>query len=169
MKNKIETDRLFLRELQISDALFIFELLNSEGWLKYIGDRKIATIMDAENYIINGPILNYKTNGFGLWLVLEKTKQIPIGICGLLKRDYLEYLDIGFAFLPKFYGNGYALEASKATCSFAENKLNINKLMAIVQSNNLRSTRLLEKLGFNFLEKREINSEMLDVYLKTGN
>lgn len=169
MKNKIETDRLFLRELQISDALFIFELLNSEGWLKYIGDRKIATIMDAENYIINGPILNYKTNGFGLWLVLEKTKQIPIGICGLLKRDYLEYLDIGFAFSPKFYGNGYALEASKATCSFAENKLNINKLMAIVQSNNLRSTRLLEKLGFNFLEKREINSEMLDVYLKTGN
>lgn len=167
MKFNILTDRLNLRELQISDAPFIFELLNSEGWLKYIGDRKINTLLDAENYIINGPAKSYKDNRFGLWLVYEKTEKKSIGICGLLKREYLDYLDIGFAFLPNYQKKGYAYEAAEATCYFAENNLNSNKLMAIVQRDNLQSAKLLKKLGFEFLEKKDINNEELDVYLKT--
>lgn len=85
-----ETERLIFRELILDDAGFIFELLNTEGWLKYIGDRNIKTVEDAKNYIVNGPLASYQKNGFGLWLVIEKATNTSIGLCGLLQRDYFD-------------------------------------------------------------------------------
>ncbi len=166
MNFKLETKRLIIRELLSTDVEFIFELLNSEGWLKYIGNRNIENLTDAENYIKNGPQISYYNNGYGLWLVFEKNEQKSIGICGLIKRDYLEYPDIGFAFLPIYFGKGYAFEAAEACCKFAYSELKIDNLMAIVQAKNDRSIKLIQKLGFNFSEKRIINNEELDVFLK---
>ncbi len=100
--------------MQADDSQFIFELLNSPTWLKYIGDRDIKNLDDAQNYIINGPIKSYEIHGFGLYKVALKNNDTPIGICGLLKREGLEDNDIGFAFLPEYEEKGYAYESAKA-------------------------------------------------------
>lgn len=113
--NIIQTDRLILYHLGINDIDFIYELLNSPAWIKYIGDRGIKTLDDAKKYIINGPMKSYEKFGFGLWLTKLKNDETPIGICGLLKRETLNDIDIGFAFLPQYTGKGYAFEAASAT------------------------------------------------------
>lgn len=162
----LDTDRLYLRELQLSDAPFIIELLNSAGWLKYIGDRNVRTIEEAEVYLKNGPLKSYAELGYGLSLVALKSTNKSIGMCGLLKRDYLEYPDIGFAFLPEVMGNGYALEITLALKQFAEVHRQINKLCAIVQTDNDRSIKLLKKLGLTFTSKIKSpqTNEMLELY-----
>jgi ribosomal-protein-alanine N-acetyltransferase len=108
-----ETDRLILRELTVEDAPFILELVNDPDWRHFIGDRGIRTLVDAGAYILGGPVAMYRRLGFGLWHVALKD-QTPIGICGLIKRDTLDHVDIGFAFLPGFRGRGYAYEAASA-------------------------------------------------------
>jgi RimJ/RimL family protein N-acetyltransferase len=145
----IETDRLEIRELSTTDATFIIELLNSPGWLRYIGDRNVQTTEDACNYIINGPQASYAKNNFGLWLVQLKGSQTPIGICGLIKRDTLPMPDLGFAFLPQFEGMGYALEAANAVMEYAIHKLIMPKVAAITTPDNDRSIKLLHTLGFD--------------------
>ncbi len=148
----IHTERLSLRELSINDTLFIIELLNSEGWLKYIGDRNIKTEIQALDFIINGPIKSYNEKGYGLYLVeLKNTKQ-AIGMCGIINRTFLNHPDIGFAFLPDFMGKGYGYEAASAVLNFAKNKLKLNKLCAITVTGNSNSIKLLKKLGFTFSE-----------------
>ena len=116
----LETDRLTLRQFTIHDTDFIISLLNSPGWLEFIGDRNVKTQEQATDYLLNGPIKSYHENGFGLSLVELKHPQKPIGMCGLLKREYLEHPDIGFAFLPEYSGKGYAYEIAKATMDYAE-------------------------------------------------
>jgi RimJ/RimL family protein N-acetyltransferase len=162
----LDTDRLYLRELQLADAPFILELLNSPGWLQYIGDRHVRTIEEAENYLKNGPIKTYAEVGYGLSLVALKNNHKPIGMCGLLKRDYLEHPDIGFAFLPDVMGKGYALEIALALKQFAELHWQVQKLSAIVQTDNDRSIKLLKKLGLSFKEKIKppITKKILDLY-----
>src|SRR5688500_10193973 len=98
----ILSHRLILRQLELSDAPFIITLLNTPGWLQYIGDRYVKTIEDAEGYITNGPAKSYRDNGFGLLLVVERESGIPVGTCGLLKRKNLDHPDLGFAFLPEY-------------------------------------------------------------------
>ncbi|MBK9982264.1 MAG: GNAT family N-acetyltransferase [Saprospiraceae bacterium] len=146
----IETERLILRHLKVSDAAFIVELLNSKGWLEYIGDRNVRTIEQAETYLLNGPIKSYAENGYGLSLVSLKEGNIPIGACGLLKRDYLDTADLGFAFLPEYIGKGYGYESASAVLSFAKHELNISPVLAFTVPNNVASIGLLEKLGFRF-------------------
>ena len=149
----IETERLELRKFELTDAAFLRELLNSPGWLEYIGDRNVHTDEEAGTYLLNGPIKSYQTNGFGLFLVLLKAKQTPIGACGLLKRDYLDEPDLGFAFLPGYTGQGYGYESAAAVMFYAKNELNLSQILAFTVPNNVASIRLLEKLGFQF-EKR---------------
>src|SRR5690349_16881544 len=113
--NIIETERLILREFTIEDDQFILELLNSPGWLRFIGDRGVRNLNDASNYLQSRIIGSYELNGFGLWMMVVKETNTAVGLCGLIKRDGLDDVDIGFALLPGFEGNGYAWEAASAT------------------------------------------------------
>ncbi|MGM7683511.1 GNAT family N-acetyltransferase [Cytobacillus sp. Hm23] len=142
----IETDRLTLRWVEYSDAAFILELLNEPGWLQYIGDKGIKTFDDAKDYIASGPRAMYEREGFGLFLTETKEDHTPIGLCGLIKRDGLEDVDIGFAFLADYQSKGYAYEAARGTVEFAKG-LNLNRLVAITSKDNYSSAKLLEKLG----------------------
>ena len=154
MKNCfLETQRLGLREFTPDDASFIIELLNTPGWLQFIGDRNVKTQEQAIVYLEQGPFKSYKENGFGLWMVEVKANIIAIGMCGILKRESLEYPDIGFAFLPGYTGKGYAFEIVQATLSYARENLGIEKICAITIPGNTRSIRLLEKIGLNFEKK----------------
>lgn len=152
MKYILETERLTLREFTVGDSAFILELVNSPGWLKFIGDRNILTEKQAENYLVNGPMKSYADFGFGLCLVELKDPATPIGMCGILKRADLEHPDIGFAFLPKFTGNGYAYEIAAATLDNAVNVLNQKTILAITVPENKSSIRLLEKIGMRFIK-----------------
>ncbi len=102
----IETERLTLRKLSVEDAPFILRLVNEPSFLQFIGDKGVRNLEDARQYILNGPVASYAQNGFGLFLVQLKTNQAPLGMCGLLKRETLEDVDIGFAFLPEFWNQG---------------------------------------------------------------
>lgn len=146
----LETDRLTIRWLTPDDADFILELLNTPSWIQFIGDRGIRTTDEARNYIVNGPMDMYSRLGFGLYAVELKDSSIPIGICGLIKRDTLEDVDIGYAFLPSFWGQGYAYEATNAVLSYGREQLHLNRIVAITSVDNHRSARVLEKIGFHF-------------------
>lgn len=145
----IKTERLILREITTSDWEFIIELLNTKGWIKYIGDRNMKDQKSALTYIeviLNG----YKTNGFGLWIV--ETNNTSIGMCGIIKRDTLENPDIGFAFLPAYEGQGFAFESANATILFAKEKLNLSTILGITVPNNLNSIKLLKKIGLKYVK-----------------
>ena len=146
----LSTDRLNLRELQSIDAPFILELLNQPAWLKYIGDRGVYSVDDAAKYIENGPGKMYREQGVGLYLVELASDKTAIGICGLIKRDSLPDIDIGFAFMSQYWGSGYAYEAAKATLEYAQEKLNLKRVIAITHPDNINSIKLLEKIGLKF-------------------
>ena len=146
----LETERLRLRQLGESDAPFILELVNDEAWLRYIGDRGVRNTDDARNYILKGPVDSYAKHGFGLWLVELKAGAVPVGICGLLRRDTLPDVDIGFAFLPAYRGQGYALEAGRATLAYGRDKLDLKRIVAVTMPANEGSIRTLVKLGLRF-------------------
>jgi RimJ/RimL family protein N-acetyltransferase len=153
MDTLLETERLAIRPLATTDRNFILELLNTPSWLQFIGDRKVRTPEDAENYLVNGPLKSYKEYGFGPWLVSSlENDGIPIGICGFFKRDFLPAPDLGFAFLPEFEGRGYAAEAVTVILAYAERDLSLKNVVAFTEINNARSIRLLERSGFQFKE-----------------
>ncbi len=146
----IETERLRLRHLAEEDAPFILELVNDPDWLRYIGDRGVRDLEGAREYILGGPVIaSYERHGFGLYLVETREELAPAGICGLVRRDWLEDVDVGLAFLPRFRGMGFALEAARATVEYA-GKLGLERLSAIVSPANEASLRLLGHLGFRF-------------------
>lgn len=146
----IKTARLVIRPLNTDDDEFIFRLLNTPEWLEFIEDRQIHNIADAQKYIVEKIHKNYEGYGIGLQLVFLVSIQKPIGICGLIKREGLDDLDIGFAFLPEFYGSGYALESAKASLDYGFNELKCNRIVAITTENNIRSRNVLEKIGLQF-------------------
>jgi len=146
----LETDRLVLRRMSTDDAEFELRLLNEPSFLRFIGDRGVRTLEDARAYILKGPVDMYERLGFGLYITELKGEGVPIGICGLVKRDFLEDVDIGFAFLPGFWGQGYASEAASAVMEYAKGTLGLKRLVAITNPDNQSSIRLLEKLGFRF-------------------
>ena len=161
----IETERLRLREFDSTDGELIFELLNSPGWLKYIGSRSIATIEDAVNYIETKLQKGYRESGFGFYLVELKATGVKTGMCGLVKREGLDDVDIGFALLPQYENKGYAYESSMAVIQYAKNKLKINKLAAITMPSNLTSVKLLEKLGMKFDKKISLPGDPEELFL----
>ena len=144
------TARLILRELNADDAAFILQLLNEPAWLRFIGDRGIRSLDAARDYILQGPMAMYRRHGFGLWLVERREGNVPVGICGLIKRDSLEDVDLGFAFLSSYWRQGYAFESAVGTISYGKNDLQLPKIVAVVSPDNEGSVRLLEKLGFSF-------------------
>lgn len=160
----LETERLVLREFNLEDADFIFELLTTDAWLKNIGDKNIHSLEDAENYIKTGPLDSYRKHGYGAWLVALKGCNTPIGICGYFKRDYLDSADIGYALLPDHWGKGYAYEAAMACKTLARNKFGMNTIYGICSPSNQASIKLLEKVGLEFVEHREEDGETLAVY-----
>lgn len=160
----IETERLSLEEVEQKDAPFIFELLNAPSWIQNIGDRGIKTLKDAENYIEKSFSKSYQENGFGLYKMVLKTTDKPIGICGLVNRPTLPNVDIGFALLPKFERQGYAYEAAQATMDFAKSTLGLTTILGITIAENLGSRRLLEKIGLRYIETKGTGDEKVLVY-----
>jgi RimJ/RimL family protein N-acetyltransferase len=146
----IETERLSLFEFIPSDAPFVFQLLNTPKWISFIGDRGVRTLDDAIRYIDERIIVSYRKFGFGLYLVKLKDGGVPVGMCGLVRREHLNDVDLGFAFLPDYEKNGYALESSAAVLDFARNGLRLNRVVAITMKENDRSINLLKKLGLQF-------------------
>ena len=145
-----ESARLRLRHVADEDAPFILGLLNDPGWLRYIGDRGVRTLDDARKYIAEGPRRMYAEHGFGLYLVERKADGTPLGLCGLIRRDTLPDVDIGFALAEPFRGQGYAHEAAAATLRHAREALQLTRVVAIAMPANVASTRLLERLGLRF-------------------
>lgn len=150
----IETTRLRLCELVEDDAPFVFNLVNQPSWLKYIGDKGVRTLDDARRYINEGPRALYARHGFGMYRVELKVSAQSIGLCGLIRRDTLEDVDIGFAFLPEYWGQNYAHEAAAATMCHGLTVLGLPRIVAIVSPGNASSIRLLQKLGLR--EQRRI-------------
>lgn len=149
----IETDRLLVEKFSVEDAAFVLELLNTPNWLQFIGDRNVRTLDEAKQYILNGPLKSYEQFGFGPYLVKLKSHAISIGLCGLHKREKLNDIDIGFAFLPDYAGKGYGYEAASAVMNYGATVLGLTRVTGITKPTNHNSIRLLEKLGLQF-EKR---------------
>ena len=148
--NVIETNRLTHRKLTLDDAEFILDLLNQPSFIQFIGDRGVRTLEDAREFLSKRLIESYERFGFGLYLTLLKEGQIPIGICGLVKRDSLDDIDIGFAFLPQYWLKGYAFESASAVLTYAKNTLGIKRIVGIATPDNHGSIRVLEKIGLQF-------------------
>lgn len=146
----MKTERLILRRLTVKDAAFIHALVNDPDWLRFIGDRGVRTIGDARAYIRNGPSRMYETYGFGLYAVVRQEDEAPIGLAGLIKRDTLPEMDLGFAFLAAYRGRGYGREAALAVLAEAREAFGLKRILAITSLDNERSIKLLESLGFRF-------------------
>ena len=165
----IETNRLVLRRLSPDDAEFINELLNQPSFLRYIGDKEVRNSVDAVRYIQTGPLASYERFGFGLYLVELKETGVPIGICGLLKRDSLPDVDIGFAFLPNFWSQGYAFESASAVMTYGRDVLGLRRIVAITSPDNDPSIRILEKIGLRFEGLIKLSEDQSEVRLFTSN
>lgn len=164
MQHYFKTKRLVLNPLSLSDNLFIFDLLNTEGFIKFIGDRNIKTDEDALNYcqkIIGNTAIRY-------WVVKLKKDLVPIGIITFIKRDYLDYPDIGFAFLPDYAKKGYAFEAASTVLNAAFRDVNQRFILATTLKDNVHSIKLLEKLGLAFDKEILVGDDSLMVYSKLG-
>ena len=161
----LETDRLVLRLISTNDAEFFLRLLNEPSFLQFIGDKKVRSLEDAHNYIVNGPIQSYQRFGFGLYLVELKATSVPIGICGLLKRDTLDDVDIGFAFLPEFWARGYGFESARALMVHERDAKGLKRILAITSPDNVGSIALLEKLGLKFERLMKLTEDAPEVKL----
>ena len=146
----LKTERLNLRWFDIKDAPFILELVNDPAWIQFIGDKGVRNEADAVQYIQNGPVANYQRFGFGQYVVVLKDERVPIGMCGLTRKDALPAPDVGFAFMPEYWGKGYALEAASAVMTYSRNVLGLRKLVAVTLPDNESSIKLLEKIGLKF-------------------
>lgn len=146
----LETERLTLRELAETDSEFILRLLNEPSFLHFIGDKNVRNLDDAREYIRSGPLTSYQQNGFGVYLVTLKSDQSPIGMCGLIKRELLPDVDIGFAFLPEHWNCGYAFESASAVMIYGKDVLKLPRIVAITNKDNETSAKLLNKLGLKF-------------------
>ena len=162
----LATAQLVLRELRPDDAGFIRELLNDADFLRHIGDRGVRTVEQARQYIVEGPMASYREHGFGLWCVELRESSSNIGVCGLLRRDYLDAPDIGYAFLPASRGRGHALEACQAVMAHARDRLGLRRVLAIVAIENDASTRLLGKLGLRFERMLRRDDEELRLFAR---
>jgi RimJ/RimL family protein N-acetyltransferase len=141
------TARLALRRLTAADAGFILELLNDPDYIRNIGDKGVRTLEDAARHIADGPAAMYTRHGFGLYAVVPRDGGAPLGVCGLLKRDDFDYIEIGYAFLPRHRGQGYALESARAALRHGREVLGLPRVVAVTAPENQASMRLLRKLG----------------------
>ncbi len=161
--NIIETDRLLLRKLSTDDARFILDLLNQPSFIHHIGDRGVRTLEDASQYILTGAVTSYERFGFGLYLTLLKEGKVPIGICGLVKRETLKDADVGFAFLPQYWSKGYAFESASAVLAYGRNNLGLKRIAGITTPDNHGSIRVLEKIGLKFEKMVKLSEDGIEL------
>lgn len=159
-----ETERLVLRRFTTGDTAFIVRLLNEPSFIENIADRGVRTDDDARAYLLDGPLASYEKNGFGLWLVLERATGEAIGMCGLIRRDVLDDVDVGYAFLPEHWGKGYAAEAVEGTLRHGVERCGLARIVAVVNPGNERSISLLRKLGFTY--ERMVRLDPADIETK---
>lgn len=160
----LETERLSIEEANLNDASFFFELLNSPNWLEFIGDRNIKLLEDANKFVQESLIDNYKKNGFGFYKMSLKENNQSIGAIGFLKREYLEFPDIGYAILPIYENKGYISEAAKAVFEYGKNQLQLKTILGITTEENLASQKVLLKIGLHLVDKKMIDGEELLYY-----
>lgn len=164
MKVAYTTERLNLEVVTKEDFEFIFSLVNSEGWIRFIGDRHVRTKDDAKAYlqrIIDNSNVIY-------WKVMLKRTNEPIGIITFIKRDYLNHHDIGFAFLPQYNSKGYAYEASKEVLEELLHNGDHEAIVATTLAENTNSIKLLSKLGFVYTQNVKDGDEELLLYSITA-
>lgn len=145
-----ETERLLLQPTGLADASFLLRLLNSPGWLRYIGDRQVYSVADAEAYIQSRMLPQFERLGFANYTVIRKADGAKMGCCGLYDREGLQNIDIGFAFLPEYAGQGYAYEAALRLKQAGLETFGLRQICAITTKENTSSQKLLEKLGLSF-------------------
>jgi len=160
-----ETERLLLRPTSIEDAEFILELFNTPDWLKYIGDRNVLSVESAREYIKCKMLPQMERLGFGNYTVIRKSDHVSMGICGLYDREGMEGLDIGFAFLPEYRGNGYAFEAANKLKQIVLHDFGITDIVAITTKDNVASQKLLEKLGLTLTGTTKIPNDDEELFL----
>jgi len=163
-----ETERLIVRQFELSDASFIVRLLNDDLFIRYIGDKNVRTHDHAINYLKTGPKASYEKHGFGLNLVCLRESHTPIGMCGLLKRNELDNPDLGYAFLPEYSGKGYAREAAGNTLKTVMKTCSLDKVVAVTLPDNVRSIKLLETIGFRLKETIELYGSQNNLYEYLG-
>lgn len=154
-----ETERLLLKPTSEEDVEFVFELFNSPNWLEYIGNRNVLSIESAREYINFKMLPQLERLGFGNYTVIRKSDHISMGICGLYDREGLDGIDIGFAFLPEYGGNGYAFESANKLKQVAFTEFGITEVVAITTQDNTTSQKLLEKLGLTFTGTTKIPND----------
>jgi RimJ/RimL family protein N-acetyltransferase len=146
----LETPRVILRRFTLDDAPFVHALVNDPAWIEHIGDRGVRTVEDARAYIRDRTLAQYDRLGFGMYVVTLRGTGEAIGSCGLIRRDSLDDVDIGFAFLPQYRGQGYATEAAAAVLEYGVETFGLKRIVAIVSAANHRSIRILERIGLRF-------------------
>ena len=158
----ISTKRLKIYEMTLADSPFVLNLVNTPGWIKYIGKRELKDVSAAEEYLTNGFLKVQADYGFGYYVVKDESGN-SIGIAGFLKKEELEFEDFGFAFMPEWHGRGYALEASQAILKYGCWKFRFSVLDAVTLTTNIPSQNLLLKLGFKKIAVtlKDGNEEML--------
>ena len=161
----LETDRMILRHFADEDAGFILELLNEPSFIQNIGDRKIRSQDGAKLYIKNGPLASYAQHGFGLYLVALKETGESIGMCGLIKRNTLDDVDIGYAFLPRFWSKGYAVESALAVKNYGRDVIGLKRIVAITDPQNAGSIRVLERIGMKFEKMVKLSEDDIELKL----
>jgi len=161
----LETKRLILQKVSLEDASIILALLNEPSFIRNIGDRGVRTFEDASEYISNRLIASYKKFGFGMYLVVLKDTGSAVGICGLVKRDGLDDVDIGYAFFPQYWAKGYASEAAQAVKEYARNTIGLDRLVAITDPANQGSIRVLEKIGLKFEKGVKLSEDDIELNL----
>jgi RimJ/RimL family protein N-acetyltransferase len=160
----LQTQRLRLREVEEGDAPFILELLTDPSFRKNIGDRGVSDLDSAANYIRTAPRASYARHGYGLWLVELKDTGEAIGLSGLVRRDTLPGPDIGYAFLPRHWSKGYAVEACTAVREHAMRTLGLPRLLAIVSPGNAASVKVLERIGLRFQDTVRLGEQDLQLF-----
>lgn len=163
------TERLRIRRLDAGDVAFLVRLVNEPAWIRYIGDKHVRSVEDARRYLEQGPLAMYGRFGFGLYAVELRETRAPIGMCGLIRRDALPDVDLGFAFLPEHWRSGYAFEAATAVMAHGRTAFGLRRIVAVLSRDNDRSRRLLVRLGFRFERTVRLSpeDEELDLYAAT--
>ena len=168
--NICKSERLNIRQFNVNDAAFMLTLLNEESFIRNINDKGVRTLQDAKKHLIENPIASYQQHGFGLYLVELANTNTPIGICGLLKRETFDFPELGYAFLPAYWGKGYALEAANSALHSEINTHSIAKVIAVTAPENESSKGLLTKLGFSqcgMVELYNTNNNLFE-YINTN-
>ena len=163
---ELKTQRLQLEHFSVEDSDFILRLLNEPSFIENIADKGVRDLDGARKYLRDGPMASYATNGFGLFRVSIRETGDCIGMCGLISREILDDVDIGYAFMPRYWGQGYAFEAAKAVLHYAREQLGLPRVVAVVSPGNTSSVQLLEKLGMRYSRKIRLadNEPEIDLF-----